>query len=280
MNRKFNFRIHLTAILLTTLLTFTSAIFAAPAIHFKEKNTLSVCFYTEFKPVSYGNDQGYEADLLRAIAKLWQVKVAFYPENTYEGLWLLPTKQHSPCDIAAGGITPASYRIKEGASFTRSTMFFDQSLLVRKKDHETGHITSFRSFKNTNMKIGVVPGTTGEKYAIIRAKANKLPLTVFVQYESESNLLPALIRGDIDAIARGELGNEYQVSLNKDLITIAKQNFKDSFAFAIDASANKPLLDHLNEAIRMVTDDGKISYRQWINNPNVFMNRVKELQKA
>jgi ABC-type amino acid transport substrate-binding protein len=224
-------------------------VLASPFIHFKKPNTLSVCSYSEFRPVSYGTGLGYEADLVRAIAKQWHVKVKFYPQKIYEGIWLLPSNPKFTCDIAIGGITPAAYRIKQGARFTSITLSFDQSLLVRKKDYESGRITSYHSFKNTSMKIGVVPGTTGEKYAIVRAKANGLPLTTLVQYKSESELLPALKNGKIDAIARGSIGNDYQARQNPGFITIARKNFHEGFAISVDP-ANKNLLHLLDNAIQ------------------------------
>lgn len=263
------------SLLLLPFLFFISSAFAAPAdVQFKEKNTLSVCSYTAFKPVSYGNGLGYEADILRAVATLWDVKIKFYPERIYEGIWLAPSKSNANCDIAAGGITPDNYRVKAGAVFSDSTLFFNQSLLVKKRDYESGRIVSYGSFKNTDMKIGVVPGTTGELYGHERAKAAGLPLSVFVTYESEADLLPALIGGKIQAIARGEIGNAYQAEQDKSLVTIARQDFKDSFAFSV-TNTNKPLLVHLNEAIHTLTDNGKISYHEWIKNPNVFMERAK-----
>jgi ABC-type amino acid transport substrate-binding protein len=125
------------------------------------------------------------------------------------------------------------------------------------------------------MKIGVVPGTTGEQYAHLRAREAKLPPQVFVQYPSESQLLPALLSGKIDAIARGEIGNEYQASMNKELVTIAKKDFHEGFAFAVDKS-NKRLIVKLNEAINIITDKCKLTYAQWQKNHNVFMEQVSK----
>jgi ABC-type amino acid transport substrate-binding protein len=226
-------------------------VLASPFIHFKKPNTLSVCSYSEFQPVSYGNGLGYEADLIRSIAKQWHVKVQFYPQKIYEGIWLLPLNPKYTCDIAIGGITPAAYRIKQGARFTISTLSFDQSLLVRKKDYDSGRITSYHSFKHTPMKIGVVPGTTGEKYALMRVKANGLPMTTLVQYKSESELLPALKNRKIDAIARGAIGNDYQACKNPGFITIARKNFDEGFAISVDP-ANKNLLHLLNNEIQSI----------------------------
>jgi ABC-type amino acid transport substrate-binding protein len=256
---------------LALLLTLTSSTFAStPAHHFLEDNTLNVCSYSEFKPISYGNGQGYEADLLRSIAKLWRVNIQFHPIKTYEKIWLLPLNKNSSCDVAIGGITPAPYRHAQGAIFSIGTGTFSQSLLVRRNDYETKRIGSYASFKHSSMKIGVVPGTTGEVYAHKRARAAGIPLTVFKQYASESQLLPALAKGEIDAIARGEVGNEYQASLNKNLVTIAKQNFSESFTIALKPSSCQHLHHAMNDAIRKVSRNGKITFKDWMKDNEVF----------
>jgi ABC-type amino acid transport substrate-binding protein len=272
MNKKWSL-----SVLLSCLLYYSITSFAAAIPHFKNPHILTVCSYSEFKPISYGNGQGYEADLVRAIAKRWEVGVKFNPQDIYEDIWLLPSKPNFSCDIAIGGITPSPYRQQQGAQFTVGNMFFDQSLLVRKKDYESGRITSYGSFKNTSLKIGVVPGTTGERYAMARAKENGLPSTVFVQYASESQLLPALLKGNIDAIARGSIGNEYQAEKNNNLITIAKKNYNEEFTFSVDPD-NKELLEQINQAILVITDHNKIGYDQWDKNHTVFIDRVRNLQ--
>jgi ABC-type amino acid transport substrate-binding protein len=264
-------------LLLTTLVLFTTLTSAnATDITFKVPDTLSICSYSEFKPVIYGEGEGYEADLLRAVAELWQVKIRFFPERIYEGIWRLPSRQYTVCDVSAGGMSPTLSRKQEDTEFSVMTTTFNQSLLIRKKDFDSGKITAYSSFKNTAMKIGVVPGTTGEKYAYARAKENNLPTSLFIQYASEAELLPALLNHKIDAIARGEIGNEYQASLDSGLLTIAKKKCNEGFAFAVDKS-NKNLLAHLNKTIRDITNNGAITYDDWLKDRNVFSRRAKQL---
>ena len=261
---------------------FLSAVTYASNIDIKTKvpGVLNIISYNEFTPISYGvNGEGYEGDLLRAIAKLWNMEIKFHPESTYEGLWRLPSKSYTIADISMGGMTPSNYRIKQGALFSIGTTSFNQSLLVRKKDYESGLIVSYHSFKKSKFRIGVVPGTTGELYAHLRAKEYNLSSNVFVKYASESELLPALMTGKIDAIARGEIGNKYQESTNKKLITIAKKDFGENFAFAIDSS-NKILANNLNQAISQITNNGKITYLQWDRKHTIFLDRVNQLKQA
>ena len=245
-------------------------------IHTKAQGVLNVISYSKFTPISYDGGKGYEGDLLRAVASLWGLKIKFYPESIYEGLWLLPSKDYTIADIAMGGMTPSVYRMKQGALFSTETIPFNQSLLVRKMDYISRRIVSYQSFKDSHLKIGVVPGTTGERYAHLRAKENHLSRNVFVTYESESELLPALMSGKIDAIARGDIGNKYQESKNKTLITIAQKSFGEHFAFAIN-NANPGLKNNLDHAIKQITNNGQITYVQWLKNHNIFMERVQLL---
>lgn len=256
---------------------FFSTVIHANNIHTKIPKVLSVISYSKFTPISYGtHGEGYEGDLLRAIAKLWGLNIKFYPESSYEGLWLLPSKDYTTADLSMGGMTPSAYRIKQGALFSIGTVSFNQSLLVRRADYESGKIVSYQSFKKNNRKIGVVPGTTGELYAHVRAKENNLSHNVFVAYQSEAELLPALMSGKIDAIARGDIGNSYQESKNHKLITIAKRSFGEHFAFAIN-NTNQALANNLNQAIRQITNNGNITYLQWLKNHNVFLEQVYRL---
>ena len=238
-------------------------------MQFKTPGVLTVCSYSQFQPVSYGDGKGYEADLLRAVARTWNVRTRFYTENIYEGIWRLPSRAYTLCDVSIGGITPTDARAHEGAAFSVTTALFKQSLLVRKSDLDSGKITSYDSFKGTSLKIGVVPGTTGEQYAHVNAKDHGVPASVFMQYASESELIPALKSKSIDAIARGEIGNEYQQSLDPSLATIAKRDFNEGFAVAVDAN-NQTLLRKLNEAIECLTDHGKVNVDLWLRQPNVF----------
>ena len=231
--------------------------------------TLSVCSYAEFTPISYGDGEGYEADLIRSIAQSWDVQVLFKPTKVFDGIWMLPTDPANGCDIAIGGITPTEERKSEGAVFSPTTATFSQSLLVRRADFDSGKITDYPSFAGTGMIIGVVPGTTGESYAQQRAREAGLPSSVIREYPSEAELLEALRSGEIDAIARGEIGNEYQESQDASLVTIALRNFDEGFAMSVDP-ANGELQAALAQAIAQTTKNGALGYREWLANPAVF----------
>jgi len=262
------------AIFFLFLLIFSAQIPAKTTnIPLKTPGILTVCSYSEFKPVSYAKGEGYEPDMLRAIAKLLGVKIRFIPEKNYEGIWRLPSQKNTLCDISAGGMTPMQYRRAQGAVFSKTTTHFKQSLLIRTRDYQNGSIRSYNDFKNNRRKIGVVPSTTGEEFAHQRAKENTIDLSVFVQYASESELLPALKQGKIDAIARGEIGNDYQASIDPQVKTIAKKDYGEKFAFVVDSN-NPELLRKLNHSIEKITDHGKIGFSLWLKDHAIFMKKA------
>jgi polar amino acid transport system substrate-binding protein len=253
--------------LVTMVLAACGSTQSAPPL--KTQGTLTVCSYTDFTPISYGEGQGFEADLARAIGERWDVSVAFVPVTQFDGIWLTPSDSTLGCDIAIGGITPTDARKNEGATFSPTTASFAQSLLVRKTDADTGRITGYASFAGTDMVIGVVPGTTGESFAKQRAQEAGLPMTVLRQYPSEAELLPALRSGEIDAIARGEIGNRHQQAQDPSLVTIDPRDFGEGFAMSVDPS-NGQLQTALAQALDAVTKDGAIGYPQWVQDPGIL----------
>lgn len=260
--------------ILILLFLFFNPVFANSKTNlFKTPGVLTICNYSEFKPVSYSNGKGYEPDLLRAVAKLWKVKIRFYSEDVYEGIWRLPSRKYTACDIAIGGISDTELRRKQHAVFSMPTAHYKQSLLVRTKDFQDGAIRSFSDFKYSHRKIGVVPGTAGEDFANNSIREAGIDPGVVVQYASESELLPALKEGKIYAIARGEVGNDYQASLNPDFTVIAKKDVGETFSFVVNP-ARPELLKELNSAIETLTQHGQIGFSSWLKNHNIFDERV------
>jgi len=236
--------------LYVVLLCFIS--YSSYALSTKIAGQLTVCAYSEFKPLSYGEGLGFESNLLKKIAHSLHLKIKFYPEKIYEQLWAMPSKAYTICDVAIGGFSKTKLREEQGAVFSLPTIKFSQSLLVRA--NEAPAYTSITNFNNK--KIGVVPGTTGAIYAIQRLKEAKLNWeNIIVNYPSESELLPALQTRKIDAIARGEIGNKYQEKLNPAFKTILPRNFAEGFAIVVDKN-NPELLNAINQQITQLQKQG------------------------
>lgn len=262
-------RIAVLAAMLTLLGVAAPAAAGIPP-DLRTPGTLSVCSYRHFTPIAYGDGEGYEADLLRAVAAAWGVPIAFTPIEAYDGIWLTPSDPALGCDVAMGGITPTDARIAAGAVFSPVTARFAQTLLVRRADVESGRIAGYASFPGTEMVIGVVPGTTGAEYARLRAAEAGLPEGAIREYPGEDELLAALVAGEIDALARGEIGNRYQETLDPSLVTIDPRDFGEGMAFSVDP-ANPDLLAALGATLALVTADGTVGYTDWLADPGIFL---------
>jgi ABC-type amino acid transport substrate-binding protein len=243
---------------------------------FKIHQKASVYHYKNFEPVIYGEGNGFEADLLKAIFKYWDVEYDFHPTEDYEDMWLKPGDSDSIYDIAAGGIDPGARDTNSKVCYSIATANYSQSLLILKKKYVDKVITSYKSFAQGNMSIGVIGNTTGETYGKLRAEEHELPSTIFKRFEKESEMLDALLADEIQAIARGSIGNEYQEMKNENLLTIEKKSFGEMTAYALDPR-NEHLKDALNSAITLITDNRKLSYPEWLANHKIFYERIEEL---
>ena len=240
---------------------------------------VSVGFYAHFRPVSWVADPdahaGYEADLLTAVDHM-DVGLRFdrFPITEWPRIWLLPATDRF--DLVAGGITILDERRydrhgDEAVAFTVPHIEFRQSLLVRSDD--AGLLDSYDKLHSED-RIGVIGGTTGESrlMEILRRPGRAHPAVVY--FDDETELLDALRSGDIDAVARGTIGNA-QAAIDSDgrFAVAVVDDLVEHGGFAVDA-ADVSLLDRMNDAVRWLTDGGRIGIEDWLANPDVFAERA------
>ena len=106
-----------------------------------------------------------------------------------------------------------------------------------------------------------------------------MPQVVYLGDEAgESELLEALREGDIDALARGEVGNlgaarasdgAFAVTALDDAVEMG------GFTLAVEDAQLRACLD---EKINYLTDDRRIGYAEWAEDPEVFMRLAVEMQ--
>ena len=103
-----------------------------------------------------------------------------------------------------------------------------------------------------------------------------MPQVVYLGDElGEVELIAALRAGGIDALARGEIGNR-QAALTADgsLVVTALDEAVELGGFAL-AVEDAPLAACLDEKINWLTDNRRIGYAEWVNEPQVFMRRAQ-----
>ncbi len=94
-----------------------------------------------------------------------------------------------------------------------------------------------------------------------------------VHLPDEAALFAALEAGEIDAVARGEIGKRDAAHGHAGLAVGALDDAVEWGGFAVDI-AKPALLDCLNERIDYLTDGRRIGYAAWREDEDVFINRA------
>ena len=103
-----------------------------------------------------------------------------------------------------------------------------------------------------------------------------MPQVIYLGSETgEAELLQALRDGQIDALARGEIGNQDAAHLSEGAFVVSAVDLqateRGGFTLAAEDTA---LLACLNEKINWLTRNGEIGYAEWRQDPKVFLNRA------
>lgn len=148
----------------------------------------------DFKPMTFFNQakgiyQGHDIDAAQSLAASLGVEVKFV-ETTWPTLMqdLLEDK----FDIAMSGITRTFARQKVAALST-GYIKFGKIPLIRKADQN--RFTSLEAIDMQNVKIGVNPGGTNEKFV----RENIKHATIIV-YQRNLDIPHAVARGDVDVM--------------------------------------------------------------------------------
>lgn len=103
-----------------------------------------------------------------------------------------------------------------------------------------------------------------------------MPQVIYLGSETgEAELLQALGDGQIDALARGEIGNQDAAHLSEGAFVVTAVDLlakeRGGFTLAVEDTA---LLACLNEKIHWLTRNGEIGYAEWRKDQKVFLNRA------
>lgn len=116
-------------------------------------------------------------------------------------------------------------------------------------------------------------GASAQLAGRIALSHGRADLPGVVHLPDETALFAALEAGEIDAVARGEIGNRDAAHGHAGLAVGALDDAVEWGGFAVD-NARPELLDCLNERIDYLTDDRRIGYAAWRDDEDVFMNRA------
>ena len=106
--------------------------------------------------------------------------------------------------------------------------------------------------------------------------AATMPQVIYLGSElGEVELLDALAAGDIDALARGEIGNRDAAYLSDGAFVVTALDDQVEYGgFTLNVD-DAELASCLDEKIDWLTDSRQIGYAEWVEDPAVFMGRAQ-----
>ena len=103
-----------------------------------------------------------------------------------------------------------------------------------------------------------------------------MPHVIYLGAESgESELLDALATGAIDAIARGEIGNRDAARESQGAFAVTALDSAVEWGGFTLALADAELARCIDAKLNYLTDNRRIGYAQWLEDPGVFMRRAE-----
>ena len=99
-----------------------------------------------------------------------------------------------------------------------------------------------------------------------------------IYFEQEAAMLEALRAFEIDAVARGNIGNSDVAAESEGALVVAARDPErvERGGFALDV-ADAALATCLDEKINLLTDNGRLDYGDWRANPDIFLERARTL---
>lgn len=97
-----------------------------------------------------------------------------------------------------------------------------------------------------------------------------------IYFEQEAAMLAALRAFDIDAVARGNIGNSDVAAESEGALAVAARDPErvERGGFALDV-ADAALATCLDEKINLLTDNGRLDYADWRANSDIFLERAR-----
>ena len=103
-----------------------------------------------------------------------------------------------------------------------------------------------------------------------------MPQVIYLGDETgEVELIEALDAGRIDALARGEIGNRAATRASDDSLVVTALDVQTEIGGFTLAAEDGELASCIDERVNWLTDDRRIGYGEWLDDPSVFMRRAE-----
>ena len=141
-------------------------------------------------------------------------------------------------------------------------------------DTDAGEVVADGSADYFITSAGVSPGLEGRRH--LYPPDDTMPQVVYLGDElGETELLDDLRNGEIDAIARGEVGNADVAQESDGSFAVTALDAAVEYGGFTVAAGDTELLQKLNKHIDWLTDHRRIGYAEWLADPTVFMQRAE-----
>ena len=121
---------------------------------------------------------------------------------------------------------------------------------------------------------GASPNLEGRRYLF--PPVDTMPQVVYL---GEEELLGALASGRVDALARGEIGNRDAVHASGGAFVVTALDAAVEYGGFTLGVEDADLAACIDDKINYLTDDQRIGYGEWRQDPLIFMNRARMWQE-
>ena len=222
-------------------------------------STLTVCTSYPYAPFEFEQDGevvGFDIDLVKEVAKVLDVDVAYVNED-FDDIasgWLLNSNF---CDIGVAAVSIDGDRSRV-VDFSSPYFNATQAMVVQKG-------SGIKVLNDTfGGRIAVQKGTTGETFATDNAP----PSTQIVKFMSVLEVDSALSGGTVDAAIYDNNIVGDVVERRPDFEVVAEFDTGEQYGMAVKKDSNVDLLRVINEVLADIQESGRYDeiYEKWFGN--------------
>lgn len=138
----------------------------------------------------------------------------------------------------------------------------------------TGEVVADGSAGYFITAAGAAPDLEGRRRLVL--PSHDTPQVVYLGAESgEAELIDALATGAVDAIARGEIGNRDAARESRGAFAVTALDSAVEWGGFTLALADAELARCIDTKTNYLTENRRIGYAQWLEDPDVFMRRAE-----
>lgn len=211
----------------------------------KKTKVLTVGTDATFKPFEYKNDgkyEGFDIDLIQAVAKELGADKVEYVDTEFKGLVLGLLAKKFDMVVSAMYITDER---KQTINFSDSYFPGGLSIMVKKDNNTIQGVDSLKG-----KKVSVQVGTKSAKYL-----EEKYPDITLVKVETNNEMFLELESGKVDAVVTG-LPAAKTYAKAKDTVKVLPNTLTEEYYGYGMRKEDKELTEAVNAALKKLKDDG------------------------